>query len=255
MNGLLEAIDTSPNFENFIAKCPHCGFRNIYNRVSDLQDTHPISYREVICLKPECRNPFYINGDIAAPVYQMIIFDCHNLLKQKRYIYCILNLTQACEIFFSLYARIQLIYRHYSAKEHNICKMNELLILFNQKVKTYTFAKLRNLFINLVMLENMSGDLNESEDMLNTISEFTVEPSNRIIAQVEDHKIRDLLQRLKSSEINILRNKVIHKYAYRPSKEETECLFKETKKILYSLTALLNIKTDETNINSLLGNI
>lgn len=255
MDELLEAVEIETNFENFIAKCPHCGFRNIYNRVSDLQDIRPISRRGVTCLSPECRYPFDINGDTAAPVYQMLIFDCHNLLKEKRYIYCILNLTQACEIFFSLYARIQLIYRNYSAKEHNICKMNELLTLFHQKVKTYAFAKLRNLFINLVMLENMPRDLNESEDMLNAISEYTEEPSDRSIAQVEDHKMRDLLQRLKSSEINILRNKVIHKFAYRPSKEETENLFKETKNIIYLLAGLLNINADETNINSLLGNI
>jgi hypothetical protein len=108
------ATEKECTYENFIARCPLCGFRNIFNRVTDLQDTEPIRFREVVCLNDRCKQKFNINGDLVSPAFRMLVFDCYPLKEEKKYSYCILNLAQAYEVFFSLYLRVELLFRPFS---------------------------------------------------------------------------------------------------------------------------------------------
>src|SRR5690349_9162011 len=92
-------------YETFEAECPACGHWNIFNRVSDFKTVEPIAFKTVICL--DCQNDFNINGDQINSAYEMLIFDCYKLKSIKRYSYCILNLAQAYEVFFSQYLRVE----------------------------------------------------------------------------------------------------------------------------------------------------
>jgi hypothetical protein len=96
----------------FEAECPYCSHWNIFNRISDLNDTQPIAFKTVACTS--CHKRFTINGDHINAAYETLIFDCYKLMSLKRYSYCILNLVQAYEAFFSQYLRVELLYKPFA---------------------------------------------------------------------------------------------------------------------------------------------
>jgi hypothetical protein len=103
------------SYENFVAQCRWCGEDSIFNRVSDLTDTSAIAFLMVSCLSPSCGEPFNINGDLVDSAHEMLVLDCHELLRQKHYMSCIMTLAQAYEVFFSLLLRVELVYKPFAA--------------------------------------------------------------------------------------------------------------------------------------------
>ena len=85
MSQYLYAEEKDNDYENFYATCPYCGFRNIFNRVTDLATTAPISFMTIRCLNDECGQNFNINGDTSNAAYEMLIYDCYELIKKKKY--------------------------------------------------------------------------------------------------------------------------------------------------------------------------
>ena len=96
---ILYANEKSSDYENFYATCPYCEQENIFNRRSDLGTLEPVTFKQVKCLNPDCEKVFNINGYLANAAFEMLIYDCYELFRKKRYSYCILNLAQACEVF------------------------------------------------------------------------------------------------------------------------------------------------------------
>ncbi len=241
------------NYENFVAWCPYCDFKNIFNRVTDLRTTEPIAFMKVKCLNDSCGKKFNINGDLVSPAFQMLVIDCYDLKKEKRYSYCILNLAQAFEVFFSLYLRVELLYKPFcinrKRREVEVClnRMNELEKLLYKKIKSYTFSRLRNIFINRVLCNESIDSLNYSEPIINKLDLFKDVPSDEKIESVQNTRLSKLLIDLKNTKIGELRNHVVHKSAYRPSVEEVDKSIEETRSILFSLANCLGIKTDDIN--------
>lgn len=64
------------------------------------------------------------------------------------------------------------------------------------------------------------------------------------IEGVADEGLREPLLQLHATSIDELRNRVVHKYAYRPTAEEAEAVRNEAAKILYGLTARLRLRGD-----------
>lgn len=147
------AKDKDMNYENYIATCPHqhCKFQNIFNRVSDLKTVEPIVFKQVACLKPSCKKQFIINGDLVSENYEYLIKDCYDLLKIKRYMYCILNLCQACEMFFVRAIEVKLIYQPFKDKvfSDDCDQFNDLCKKLYTKIKDYTFENLKRIFFDL----------------------------------------------------------------------------------------------------------
>ena len=83
MENIPYAIETESSYENFIAICPHCKHKNVFNRIDDLKDTNPIDFKRVNCLSEACGKLFNINGDLVSQAYKMLIFDCYALKKEK----------------------------------------------------------------------------------------------------------------------------------------------------------------------------
>ena len=122
------------SYENINATCPCCGYKCIFNRISDLCTTDPIGSREVHCLNKECDKLFRIGGDSANERHEMLIFDCYELLDRKQYMHCILNLATAYEMFFSLFLRVKLVHKPFKADREfqddfsfQFCKWHNLL--------------------------------------------------------------------------------------------------------------------------------
>jgi len=251
MEEILYSKIINPTYENFIANCPYCDFINIFNRATDLKDTNPIDFKTVKCLSEKCEKSFNINGDLVSPSYQMLIFDCYDLLKEKKYSYCILNLAQAFEVFFSLYLRIKLIYKPFAIQEQreetSLNELNEILNFLYDAIKNYPYLKIRNVFINTVLSNKSSNSLKESKTFIENINKLTTAPKNNLIENISDKILKPLLIKLKNSKIHELRNKVVHKDAYRPTLEEVEKAINETREIVLCLSAILDAKYDDIN--------
>jgi hypothetical protein len=243
MEGTPKAKDMRPTFENFIVGCPWCGRENIFNRASDLKNFGLIDYLEVSCLFADCARPFYLNGDIINPAYEMIIFDCYELLERKHYSYCVLNLAQAFEVFFSHYLRVELVYRPFALDpDRDIDQFKELMQLL--------YRRLRNLFFCLVLQARHPASLREAESVIRVLAGKLDGPSDDDIRNgraLADKGTTELLLRLKYSTVAELRNRVVHQGAYRPTLDEVNSALEETRAILFPLARALEVHVDNVN--------
>lgn len=240
----LEGIIKESNYENIDIICPHCDQEIRYNRASDIKDVKPISGMNVNCLRPECGQQLRIVGDLANPAYEKLIHDCYKLRKEKRYRNCILNLTQAFEVFFSNFLKANLLFKPF-AQDRDITKLNEVAKLLYDTTKKYTYKPLRNLFFNRVLIAQELTSLNEAIPIIQSFPSLRkASPTDEAINLYPDTKIRKILKQLKNSKIAEIRNKVVHKSAHLPTLEEVDSAFQETKDILYPLGHLLQARYD-----------
>ncbi len=70
--------------------------------------------------------------------------------------------------------------------------------------------------------------------------------SDAAIESHSDVKLVSLLSALKRTNIHILRNQIVHKRAYRPTREQVDAALEETRSILFPLTSRLKLY-DEIN--------
>jgi phage FluMu protein Com len=231
------------NYEVIKVKCPVCKGVNTFNRRSDLGTLDIISNMTVQCQKLSCNQKFIIIGDSVSALHRSMIFDCYNLLDQKRYTLCVLSLTQAFEIFFSSYIRNVIViepYRNDYFDLENLKTLNSLLIL---KIKNFCFSDLRNIFLNILIQEFHSSSLESSKRLISKFSdsELKKDPPDLSIRNLNNQSLSHLLMKLKKSTIATLRNNIIHKNAYLPSEEEAKNVFKGTKEIIFGLERELNL--------------
>jgi hypothetical protein len=233
-----------PSYENFKATCPICGALNIFNRATDLGDLGLISFRTVSCLNSKCGQKFNINGDLASPDYQMFIMQCYGLKESKQYMFCILVLAQAFELFFSSYLYKVLVLK--PVKDiPDPQKWDDLNILESElyeKTEKLAYQKLRNIFLNLVTqgLSPMKPD--DASSIIQMIPSMCSDPSNATVDAYQDNDIRSLLHSLKNSRIANLRNKVVHRQGYRPRLDEVEKALLETRHIIFGLDSCLRTR-------------
>jgi hypothetical protein len=238
----LYSDDTNPSYENFVAICPHCGESCIFNRVSDLHTIEPIESLEVKCLNRSCGSPFNIKNDRINPAYQMLLSDCFALLERKHYMQCVLSVAQAYEVFFNHFFHIQLIYRAFADdEEQDVAHLNELSVQLYNRVKFLTFIPLRWNFFGLVVENAPPGNLEEARERIDKLKNPSKAERRRKIEFPDDQPGRDLLMKLSDAVIDELRNKVVHKEAYRPTREEATSALGEAREILHGLTELLGL--------------
>lgn len=227
-------------YENLSVVCEHCGQTNLFNRATDLPTLEPISGLDVVCMNKSCGKTFRIYGDTINPAFEMLVFDCAELYRVKHYASCIVNLTQAWETFFANYLRVELAYRRY-ALDDDLDKLNFNLASLYELSKRWTFGGLRNVFLNMCV---------EPIESVGVLSEKCAQYKSTLVREkLIDVKtdIRKLLEKLYDSEIGELRNKIVHKSAYRPHKNEVDKYFKETSETLFPLGHKLGIRGDDVN--------
>lgn len=148
MGDHLYSTDTEGTYENFIAVCPVCGHRNVFNRASDFCTFEPIAFKTVTCQKSSCRDDFNINRDRINSAHQGLLFDCHDLLSAKQYMNAVLSITQAYEVFFRHYLRIELLYRPFAMGDSDdLPVLNLLAERLYESVQSFTFEPMCRLFL------------------------------------------------------------------------------------------------------------
>lgn len=253
MNEPAEGRNMRWTYENLYVECPWCGHPNILNRKSDLAGSGPIDRIEVPCSSPDCSRSFHVSGDMISPAYEMIIFDCDELLERKQFMYSALNLAQAFEVFISHYFRVELIYRPFWADvraEKEIGSLKSLDGLLYVRTKRFSFTDMKNLFICHLLYEDHPKSLIESEEIIRKIPLRPRPHTNDEIRKAQrtvDGRVRDLLVRLNSCKVAELRNRVVHKLAYRPDENEARAALKETREILFQLARDLQVQAADAN--------
>jgi hypothetical protein len=175
----------------------------------------------------------------------MLVFDCQELIDRKHYMNCILILAQAYEIFFSLYLRVELLYKPFAADSNNdVIELNRLLNALQDKIKDHTFARMRALFLQHIIGYHFPKNLVEAEALIKKLPDCPGDPKDAAIEGISNVKLVPLLKALKATNINTLRNRVVHKQAYRPTREEVVSALTEARSILFPLNAHLQLHDD-----------
>jgi hypothetical protein len=239
------STEMDPTYENFIADCPKCGIRNIFNRASDLQTFEPIDLRTVIC--QACLDPFKINNDAINTAHEMLLFGCWAFIERKEYIQCVLSVAQAYEVSFSHFIHVQLIYRACAHEDElDLARLNRLTQQLYCRVRPFAFDAMRRLVLRLVVDGEAPASLVAAENAIAKLpkkAQNITQVPRRDVDGVPDDRLRALILRLHDSKVNKLRNRVIHT-AYRPTREEAMHSHDEAREILFGLAARLRLGFD-----------
>jgi hypothetical protein len=236
------SLNRNPTFENFEAECPECKHYNIFNRATDLKTLSPIGFATVACEK--CHKKFNINGDRISPKYHYIVMDCYKYLNEKRYTTCILNLCTAYEAFFYSYLYSFFLIKPFFVDSviNSINRFNEINQILNNEIKDFSFVQMRNIFIHLILRNNSLKIDSDIIKVINNLPCLKQEVPDKRIKELEDEFLKEYLLRLKNHDINIIRNSIAHKTAYRPPLKEVESHLTKCRDIIFSLAAKLELK-------------
>lgn len=228
------------DYENVYVRCP-VGHPNIYNRVTDLRTTDPIpSMQGLICEYKGCEVVFNISGDRVMRLKYRWFLDIKDTeFKQKRYRDCIWDICQAAESFF--YQAIvnkeidrNLLYRDSTGsidlQRSNQARINHKITVENKQrsMKSATYNHLRTYFIEIYKTDCLNSPYDTSRKMKQDKRQWAF----------------DVIER---SDIGTMRNQVVHKYAYRPTRSEVE-KYDEFIRALMWLEKYLNIKDSQDAI-------
>lgn len=245
---MLYADKTDPNYENFSAECPYCQHWNIFNRRDDLRTFKPISFHEVKCQSLFCQKPFNINGDIINPSHELLLLECKFFIANKRYMQCVLNSAQAIESFLSLIFAIEILYRPFHKNQnHDLEEFNRISALLYNKVKKNTFSGMCNHLFYFLIQPPCLQSMNDSERYISQMQNRPNKPQKQLLNNITDCKVKEIANNLYDSKLNELRNQVVHKRAYRPSKEEAEMFLKEAEDHIYKFSDYFKIIGDDIN--------
>ena len=238
------------NYENFCPICPHCEKRNYFNRADDLETFRPIAHMVVSCQFEDCRKEFHINADLVNSKHEYLIYDCSELMKHKQYMYCILNLCQACEAYFSLYIRAKLVFEPFQKRIfESLEQLNRMLDDLQNNLSQLSYLKLRNFVIRHFLNSSEINSLDDVQHQLNLLTnrEFTnTSPRDNLEAIVPNDLRRRFLS-LYDFDIHVVRNKVVHASAYRPGLEVVENYYRQTREIIFGIDRHLRIDDDINN--------
>jgi hypothetical protein len=244
MSNIPVAKTKETSYENFVAECPSCREEIIFNRASDLRSFEPIAGRNVSCLRAECGKPFRIVGDSINCAHEMLVFGCYELMERKHYMNCILSLAQAYEVFFSLFLRVELLYKPFAADSDDDDALNRLAEALREKIERHTFAPMRALVLRHIVFGQSPNDLAAAAQLVAALPEKPGDPKDADIEGLADRNLVPLLKALKATSIHSLRNRVVHKESYRPTREVVEAALEETRSILSPLTSRLQLRDD-----------
>ena len=217
-------------YENIYVDCPYCKKENIFNRISDLQNNNCMSRLDDIKCQ-SCGQDFSILGDaITNAKFRWFIDELPIFKKRKEYRLYILNLCQGIECFFSQAIINKLIDRNFGLRDET----GEIIIdKWNEAKNDLDKKTVNNLSGKGSGLSKTKKDKSKevifnkaSFDHLRQIFIFQYkkgkEKDNGNLSKMKEDKRKEFFGLIKKTKVNVIRNKIIHKQAYRPSLGEIE---------------------------------
>lgn len=220
-------------YENIYFTCPHCKVENILNRVTDIGHTRPISGMESHC--ESCKAKVWLNGDKADHVkYKWFLFDLSKLKSEKDYRAYVLSLCQCLESFFVQALLNKLVTRNPLFRNPdgmvNIDQDNFVRKQLDEAWKAAGFEELRKTF---------------NSEFKDCSTSFKPMGSVKII-----DRRKESFKAIWTTDINKLRNKVVHSTAYRPTLEEIEG-YDDLESAIHWLGSYLDVIATADLINNL----
>jgi hypothetical protein len=147
-------------------------------------------------------------------------------------------LGQAWELFFTAFARANFVYRPFFAEPRasdTLTVFNALTTRLHKVIDNWTFFPLRNLVIRSVVEGIRPTSRAEAEAAMDQleVGNFGENIVPNAISDVQPAETRELLQGLSELTIGHLRNRVVHKRAYRPLRLEAERCLEDEVRLLY----------------------
>lgn len=239
----VHAADIDATYENVHANCPHCKARNVYNRRDDLPHPGPIDNASVTCAS--CGESFDIVGDLINPSHELLLFDCQRLFEEKRYADVVFTAAKAHEVFFLHFMHVQFLWKPIGTNcGINLGRWSVPTRELDAKLSKFTFVPMRNLFLHHVLARTAPQDFDEAQACIAAIPKKPADVPRGDVDAVAEERLRRLLLGLHDTKINELRNRIAHKDAYRPTRDETWAAYEEASRILFGLTGELRLTGD-----------
>jgi hypothetical protein len=194
-------------YENIYFDCPTCKRENIINRVTNLDPMATTSGMEFKCQLSDCGKALWLKGDfMQSAVYEWFLFELPVLKAKKLYRDYALSLCQAAENFFL----ISIINKMF---DRNPVYRSDL-----GGIDLRTYNPTRNAYETSISRKTYSG---MRDEFLGVFQNERNADAPRPDYQGDD-KRHWAFGVIESSGIGSLRNKVVHKNAYRPKLSEVE---------------------------------
>jgi hypothetical protein len=233
-------------YENYEVACPICKKWNVFNRITDIKSIGAACGKQVQC--QYCKRDFIINADELEEQYEYFLNDCDVLMKEKKYMYCVLILCQACEAFFMKCIDIKLLWEPYrkgvfgwNDKKYQL--FDDFFEQVHNEFRRSTYHSLRKIVLD-IYLNNRSCSI--QEEILNylkmmTNSTYIREPSDETIRTEFDDRRRQVLLRLKRLKIHEIRNAVAHKEGFRPTLNDVKYHMAQVKSYIEDFKTVFNL--------------
>ena len=123
-------------------------------------------------------------------------------------------------------------------------QLNNLAEALQERIKDHAFVRMRSLFLRQVVSGATPKTLVEAAAAIAALPDRPGDPPDVAIEAMRDQKLISLLNALKATTIHTVRNRVVHKQAYRPTRDEAIEGLAESRAILFGLTGSLKIYDD-----------
>ncbi len=239
-------------YENVIATCPTCSARAVYNRASDLGHFRPVANQRVACPVQACGATFDIGGDLINPGHEMLLHDCWGFFREKRYMQAVLSATTAYELFFAHFLRVQLVYRPNGSDatpiDDDVAWLNASAALLLARTQHQPFENMRRLFLR-VAASPRPASRRAAEALIAGIAKRPQKVERAELEKLAEVGLKTLLLRVCDASIANLRNDVVHKRAYRPTRDEAEVAITAAYETIHALGRHFNILGDNYHLN------
>lgn len=234
------------DYETVTARCDECGSLCVFNRVDDIGDPGPY-YSGCYVSCTECGRQFWIFGDAIDPAYELLAIDAEKHMRGKHFMLFVTSLAQAWEMFFATFIYSNYLYRpfhHNASYPGRLERFDGLAEQLGDAIWNFTFDPLRNVLVNTVVEGVRPRTLDESEVAIARIKgdNFGQRPAKARVDALSDSSVRAILLQLQELRIGELRNRVVHKDAYRPRRGEVEECSDEIR-VLYRAKSRLAVRT------------
>lgn len=236
---MINCVPIDGDYEVVRAGCPFCGHRNVFSRVSDLRTLQPISYLEVVCQETNCGRVFCINSDDIGPAYRLFFYESYEFIKSKRYSFAVVSSVQSLELFFAHAVRERWLWQVYKVRGGSH-ELNSALQLLFERTRAFSYQGMRNLFLRAAITAPPHS-LAEGRNLVESIEQYEPTPSDNVMKNTPEPLARLLLD-LKSLKAHELRNDILHKQAYRPTREEAETTVESIRNVLLPLASVLRVE-------------
>ncbi len=128
--------------------------------------------------------------------------------------------------------------------DKEIDQLNRLAEALERKVRDHAFGPMRSLFLRQLVAGSSPKNLAEAEAAIGALPDRPEEPAEAELESLPDKQLVALIKAVKGTKINTLRNQVVHKRAYRPTRGEAETALEESRSVLFPLTQRLHLYDD-----------